>query len=199
MKITIPAGDHIQTAFARAIEAARIAGRVSFDFNGRTLTVSASDTVEGCMAEWTAENERARAAYLASPEYAAQQARYAEAEVARLARVGALRTFPLHAALTLATGRVWGPFAEAKDAAEWLLNEDPATTGMAIMADAMRREVTARYPHLGLIEPSEYPTSPDDVAERLAAQVALYGETVTLPCGCITSDEQRAASAASTF
>lgn len=193
MEIQIGAGVHITNAIHSAIvRAERDEIDVSFDFNGIKVRATPTSTEREVMAEYNAECDRRRQAYLLSPEYAAAQARAASEAAAKRARVGTLRTFPLHAALTLATGCVWDEYAKAKELAQWLLNEDPGSVGMAIMAAALRREVVARYPHIGLIERHEMPTGKGDAKRCLDTQIAVYGGTVEFPCGCISDEEQAA-------
>lgn len=95
------------------------------------------------------------------------------------------KSFPLTAVLGLATGRSWGPFSEIHEAAEHVMGHPIWThefASEALFAE-MRRRVIAAHPGLADVGPDACPTSNDDLAERLAVQVARFGATLDLPLG----------------
>lgn len=92
-------------------------------------------------------------------------------------------TFPLHAILTLATGRVWGPFSDAHRLAEYLMGYPMWTHELPRLADELRVRVCTYLPAAMDIPEADYPTSPRDVSAKLAAQVARFGDTHTPPAG----------------
>jgi len=188
---TPTAGDHITNACENACRAARAHNEpVEFSFNGIRLVAGPASTPDALANEYAHESEQRAEAYRASPEYAAQEARREAAEALNRSRDGEVRTFPLHAALTLVTGRVWASYMGAHSLAEHLLGEDPATLGME---DAMRAAILADYPDLATVTPEECPTSKEDAPERYAVQIRRFGETIIARRACVSREAQRVA------
>lgn len=94
-----------------------------------------------------------------------------------------MKPFPLHAVLTLATGRVWGPFSDAHALAEHLVGHPVWTHEFVFLADALQGMARAALPGSANIAEAEIPTSHKDVAEKLAVQVAKFGAFVKVAPG----------------
>lgn len=92
-------------------------------------------------------------------------------------------TFPLHALLTLSTGRCWGPFGEAHRLAEHLMGHPVWTHELPSLAPELKRRVLESAPMLASITESEIPTSPDDADYKLRAQIAKFGDVHSPPAG----------------
>lgn len=111
--IEAQAGEHIATTCKRAIaEAQRLNEDVSFNFNDIEITATPSSTVEDLQAEFHRKGDESRAAYLASPEYAAskteserKKAEKAKALAALLAKAPAKPTLRDQAAWDLAVSK----------------------------------------------------------------------------------------------
>lgn len=185
MQTYIPlAGEHIHTAATNAVLLAQQHGEpCRFTFNDVTVTVLPTETPSQAVDVWRTTMEAKAAAYRNSPEGKRAAAEREAAERRNRERAGERKAFPLHAVLTLATGRVWGDFGEAHEAAEWLMGRPVWTHEFAYSGDQIRALAKAAAPALATVTADQCPTSPDDCDAKLAAMVALYGATVEIPCG----------------
>lgn len=96
------------------------------------------------------------------------------------------KSFPLFTVLSVATGHSWGgSFSDIHECAEHVMGHPIWTHEFASapLWEEMRRRVLASHPCLADVTPDTYPTSNDNLGERLAPQVARFGETLTIPAG----------------
>ena len=84
-------GSHIDNECAALVAKANTAGEpFSMDFNGQTIVAKPGDDASMLLAEWYSESERRSQAWLASPEYAAQQAEMKRKDEERAATCAAI-------------------------------------------------------------------------------------------------------------
>lgn len=96
-----------------------------------------------------------------------------------------VKSFPLPAVLGIVTARLWGPFGDIHECAEHVMGHPiwPHEFASVPLWDEMRRRVLLAHPGLADVSPDVYPTSQENLAERLAPWAARFGETLALPKG----------------
>jgi hypothetical protein len=177
------AGCHISRAAAEmCLRAKADNDSVIATFNEIQLLAHPETEPDEVVREYDEASARRSAAYRSSPEGRAAVAAQEERERRNRARAGEVKAFPLHAVLTLATGRVWGDFSRAHEAAEWLFGRGIQTIEFAFNTTIKDRALAA-LPAVSDLPEADYPTSPEDVDARLAAQVARFGDAIRLSRG----------------
>jgi hypothetical protein len=131
MKITPMARDRLQDVCEEAIRMATADKcEVSFEFNGHTLTATASSTLAGMLKAYDEAWKAASAAYLASDEYKQAEARRAEEKRQKAEELAyALTLAP--AQMTLRDPDAWQQFCEN--------NTDPRGAGVLRYAQTWAR------------------------------------------------------------
>lgn len=101
------AGMHVKVAAMNCVALANINPLSEFrcDFNGTDLVARAGDSAEDVVAAWSAEMDRKRIEYEASPEYAAQQAHWREENERRAKRDREIDALIADVPLSLAPGK----------------------------------------------------------------------------------------------
>lgn len=172
--LDFPGGTNVRSAI-NTLLAARAPSRVPVAlFNGVVLVAYPNMTAEEMYAAWDAGMKAASERYRRSPEGIAAAAEDARLRQEKIDRAGELRAFPIHAVLTAITGRVWGPFGDMRDLADWV-DADMYDTRIKVLAS-----MPTIPEGIDTIPEADWPTSPLDVEAKLAAQVARFGKTIAV-------------------
>ncbi len=167
-----PGGTDIRSAISTLLAARTPKSIPVAVFNGVVLVAYPDITAEEMRAAWDAGMRDNSARWRRSPAGQAAAAEEARRREEDARRSGEVRAFPLHAVLTAVTGRVWGPFGELRDLADWV----------GAHMDNTRVKVLAHMPTIpegiDTIPEADWPTSPLDAEAKLSAQISRFGATI---------------------